>query len=262
MTTQAKNIYGVRVVYHTAGDPKNPPIVFLHAWGARNIKRVIREFACDFYVIVPELPALLGSDTPTNPSWSYTDYVELVRALIKELNVTKPTLVGNSFGGSIATIYATLYPSDMRNLVLVDSGTSSEYPRTPYMRRYHRRFFFLLTSPTVPAFIKKFAVWYYLGKPFSRITNQELKNEIQFAQNFNREFIVDYSKIIVPTLVLSGSRDTVIHPLADARKIAHIIPNAQFYTYSGNVTTIYQKPTKIINLIKQHLFQKSATLSA
>ena len=262
MTTQEKNIHAVRVVYRTAGDPRNPPVVFLHAWGARNINRVVRAFARDFYVIAPELPALLRSDTPTNPSWSYTDYVEIVRILIKELTASKPTLVGNSFGGSIATIYASLYPNEVRSLVLVDSGTSSEYPRTPYMRRYWKRFLFLLASPTVPVFIKKFVVWHYLGKPFQRITNQELQNEINFAQNFKREFTVDYSKIIVPTLVLSGSRDTVIHPKGDAQKIAQIIPDAEFDIYTGNVTTIYHNPAKITKLIKQHLFQKSATLSA
>ena len=262
MTTQEKNIHGVRVVYHTAGDQKNPPVVFLHAGGARTLERVIQAFARDFYVIAPELPALLRSGTPTNPSWSYTDYVELVRVLVKELTTSKPTLVGNSFGGNIATLYTSRYPNEVQNLVLVDSGTSSEYPRTPYMLRYRKRFVFLLTSPSVPMLVKKFVVWYYLGKPFSIITHQELENEIKFTQNFERTFTVDYSQITIPTLILSGSRDTVIHPTRDAQKIAQIIPNAEFDIYAGNVMTIYRNPTKIINRIKKHLFQKSATLSA
>lgn len=51
-----------------------------------------------------------------------------IHELLLKLGVSRPILVGHSYGGTISLGYAERYPHDVRGLVLVDAGAAGQHP--------------------------------------------------------------------------------------------------------------------------------------
>ena len=150
-----KNAYvsalGVNLHYQDTGPSKNAiPIVFLHGFGAslQPWQTWAQALSEDYRVISVDLPGfgLTGED----PSGIYTDQrsVEVLEAFLKELNIPKVVLVGNSMGGKFAWQFAARYPNQVAKLVLISpDGYASpgiEYgkkPDVPAIADLYRYFF-------------------------------------------------------------------------------------------------------------------------
>jgi pimeloyl-ACP methyl ester carboxylesterase len=150
-----KNAYvsalGVNLHYQDTGPSKNAiPIVFLHGFGASLQTWDIwaQALSEDYRVISVDLPGfgLTGED----PTGIYTDQrsVEVLEAFLKELNIPKVVLVGNSMGGKFAWQFAARYPNQVAKLVLISpDGYASpgiEYgkkPDVPAIADLYRYFF-------------------------------------------------------------------------------------------------------------------------
>jgi len=52
--------------------------------------------------------------------------LEVIHELFAKLNVTRPILVGHSYGGTISLGFAERYPSEVRGLVLVDAAAAGQ----------------------------------------------------------------------------------------------------------------------------------------
>ena len=117
MKIKVKNI---DVNYIDYGNKKGKPIVFLHGWG-QNIemmKIISDHYTKDNRLIVIDLPGFGDSEKPNN-IWFVSDYAELVYELLKKIKVEKPNLIGHSFGGKIALLYASKY--ECEKIVLLAS---------------------------------------------------------------------------------------------------------------------------------------------
>ncbi len=106
----------------TYGDPKNPPILFLHGvrLGGKIWTQHAHSLSDRFYVITPDLPghgalADLPFDIPVNDAFL---------AYIADNVVSRPPLVvGYSLGGYVAMRYATDMPERTAGLVLAGCTT-------------------------------------------------------------------------------------------------------------------------------------------
>jgi len=121
----------------------SPPaaVVALHGW---------RRDSADFDVVLdgldaaaPDLPGF-GATAPPPAPWGAADYAERLVALCSE--GPSPVVLGHSFGGRVAVMFAAAHPARVRGLVLtgvpllVPAGVRA--PRTPWShtvaRRLHR----------------------------------------------------------------------------------------------------------------------------
>ncbi|MBI3334959.1 MAG: alpha/beta hydrolase [Candidatus Portnoybacteria bacterium] len=135
-----KRIDGLNMYYRIAGSPKSEPIIFLHGWGSRinplpftlykGTTGVIEELANYFYVFAPELPGLLRSDAP-KAVWNYEEFAKIIYILALSIGWEKSIIMGQSFGGGVATAFAKLYPDYTKALVIVDSVVS-DLPMNSY----------------------------------------------------------------------------------------------------------------------------------
>ena len=103
-----KKINNVKINYKQYG--KGEDVVLLHGWG-QNIEMMkpLGDHLCDHYrVTIIDLP---GFGLSKEPVYAYTifDYTETVHELLKELKITNPIMMGHSFGGRIAIVYASKY---------------------------------------------------------------------------------------------------------------------------------------------------------
>mgnify|MGYP001581582552 FL=1 len=175
-------IKNLNVYYRTCGDIKNPPLILLNGWGARltklpffknhlNSEAAIHEFARHgFYVYSPEHPGLMRSETPKTV-WEPKDYVDYLKAFVDRLKIKDFILVGQSFGGAIATLYTATYPNGIKTLVLAGAGLSHD---KKFFLAFKRRKYFvwILRTNFIPGFIKKIFVSLYLGVPWSEVEKE------------------------------------------------------------------------------------------
>jgi pimeloyl-ACP methyl ester carboxylesterase len=48
---------------------------------------------------------------------------------VKQIGISKPIIMGKSWGGGIALTYAVSFPNDTKTLILVNSGTNEDAHR-------------------------------------------------------------------------------------------------------------------------------------
>lgn len=255
MTEHSTRIDDLSIFYTTAGNPNSQPAVFLHGRGARKgrfflgIDPVISNLAKDFYVVAPEHPGLNRSQTPEK-NWNFDDYAKVYHRLFSKLDLDKLLLIGNSFGGAIATAYAKLFPKNVQALILVDSVVSSDYPETQTVLNMDRNILRILESKFAPLLLKKVTVWNALGTPMGLLDEKEIQRKIKFIKNAWK-LNIDYAKLQVPTTLIWGKNDIKIHPIKYARDIVKKNPEIKLVEYTGDVGTIYQDPQKVIGLIRE-----------
>lgn len=114
-------VLGVRLRVRMSGPQGAPAVILLHGFGAslETWEPWAKALSGRYRVIRFDLPGfgLTGPD----PSGDYTDArsVEILAALMDELQLRQASLIGNSLGGKIAWNFAVAYPERLTRLVLI-----------------------------------------------------------------------------------------------------------------------------------------------
>ncbi len=115
------SIHGNDISYRRSG--QGPAILFIHgiAGSSRTWRFVLPELANEYSVIAPDL---LGHGNSAKPPGDYSlgAYASSIRDFLAAIDVSRATIVGQSFGGGVALQLAYQYPELCERLVLVDSG--------------------------------------------------------------------------------------------------------------------------------------------
>jgi len=232
---------GVKVYYRDTGPSTNPiPILFLHGFGSslQTWDNWSDDLSKEYRVISVDLPGfgLTGED----PSGIYTDArsVEVLEAFLKELQIPKVVLVGNSMGGKFAWQFAARYPNEVSKLVLISpdgyASPGMEYgkkPDIPAIAELYRYFFSrtFLEMNLEPAYANPKTLndsltnrYYDLmlapgvrGAILARMQQTVLQDPIPFLET-----------IKVPTLLLWGEKDAFI-PITNSNDYLKVMPNAK-----------------------------------
>lgn len=111
--------------------PVHDPVVLLHGLGCnwRHWSRQLGWLAHARRVIALDLRGGSGLTRWSRPGWTTADMAADVFAVVSELGLRRPALVGISMGGTVALRYALDHPADLSRLVLVDSfpGVPKEF---------------------------------------------------------------------------------------------------------------------------------------
>ncbi|MHC4972374.1 MAG: alpha/beta fold hydrolase [Planctomycetota bacterium] len=112
---------------------EGPPVVLLHgiAAGRRVFFRVTPQLAGRYRVIVPPL----RGDVRPAPHATHDELVNDLEALLDALDLENVTLVGTSFGGTVALAYAAR--RDPRVTAVVVQGTFRRFGLRPFDRAAH-----------------------------------------------------------------------------------------------------------------------------
>src|SRR4029079_18700469 len=114
------DVDGVRLHYVERGSGE--PLVLLHGNGSMiedfESSGLIDLAAKNYRVIVFDRPGFGHSDRPRNVVWTPDAQAELIRHDLERLNVSNATVLGHSWGASVAVAMALKYPDLVRGLVL------------------------------------------------------------------------------------------------------------------------------------------------
>ncbi len=114
------------------GDNNNPAIIFLHGgpgynsftFEASTAERLAEE---GYYVIVFDQRGCGRSETEGD-DYTFEEAITDIDGIYKKYNVDKASLIGHSWGGGLAIVYAEAHPDMVNDIVLV--GAPMDYQQT------------------------------------------------------------------------------------------------------------------------------------
>jgi pimeloyl-ACP methyl ester carboxylesterase len=232
---------GVNLHYQDTGPSKNSiPILFLHGFGAslQTWENWAQALSDDYRVISVDLPGfgLTGED----PSGIYTDQrsVEVLEAFLKELNIPKVVLVGNSMGGKFAWQFAARYPNQVSKLILIspdgyaspgiEYGKKTEVPAITDLYRYFfsKTFLVMNLKPAYanPNTLNDALVNRYYDLMLAPGVRGAILGRMQ--QTVLQDPVLSLASIQVPTLLIWGEKDAFI-PISNSNDYLKVMPNAK-----------------------------------
>ena len=119
---------GVKLWYKVGGqaEPGQAPVLFLHGgpgYNSYSFERTIgKQLETHMQMIYLDERGSGRSGRPADADYSMSSLVADVEALRKSLGVPQLTLMGHSFGGTIALEYAARYPEHVQKLIILDGA--------------------------------------------------------------------------------------------------------------------------------------------
>jgi proline iminopeptidase len=112
----------------TFGNPKNIPVLYLHGGPGYNCASFeissAQELANNgFYVIVYDRRGE-GRSIDANAKFTFQETFDDISAILKKYNLNKINLIGHSFGGIVATLYAEKNPNKVNIIELLSVPVS------------------------------------------------------------------------------------------------------------------------------------------
>jgi pimeloyl-ACP methyl ester carboxylesterase len=241
-----RGIASETVSYYDRGQTRaqNSPLVLIHGMFGDYLdwEPVLEPLSTTHRAIAPDLP---GFGDSSKPQREYTAefFIAILHELFRELKLERPILVGNSFGGQIAMLYAIAHPDVISKLVLVNSGGFREYTaeeRSQIEPRFSEPVLASLT-PQINALL--FAGVFtkqsetsvrYLAKQDAKLQRPDYPAYAHALASSIRLSLASYlidrlPEIHCPTLLVWGENDQVL-PVEQARLALGRLPRAELKT--------------------------------
>ena len=255
----------------TLGNPKNPPLVFLHGFlgSGKSWLEIARPFSENYYCILPDLPGhgeniSLDINSPLN----FDVLTNWILRLLDEIHAPKIHLVGYSLGGRAALTFACCYPERILTLTL-ESASPGIVDETERARRFAEdsaRAESILKDG-ISAFVEQ---WYRMPlfaslnshpQKLSSIKESAKQNDPRWMAKVIRELSPGAQSplwdslpmLSFPVLLIAGAKDEkyvqVIHKMSERIPSAqkNIVPDAGHNVHA-------ERPNKYVSLLKKSLY--------
>jgi len=219
---------GVRIHFKILG-AADQTIVFFPGWGAdiTHYTALLKHLAQNFKVLAIDLPGFGLSATP-EIIWGTAAYAQFLHDFLAAINITKPIIIGHSFGGKIAIYALGKHLVDAAQLILVASS-GINLPKSWEIRGKIFCYKLLKKLAAVPGLKNFFA------KIIAAYQNQAGSSDYRNSSGMMRKIMVKVvnqdlrdllPRIAVPTTLIWGEQDQST-PLAAGKLMQQLIPNSQ-----------------------------------
>ena len=232
-----KKIKNIKINYKQYG--KGEDIVLLHGWG-QNIemmKPLGDNFIDHYRVTIIDLP---GFGLSSEPDYAYTvfDYTEVVHDLLNDLKIENPIIMGHSFGGRIAIIYASKYK--VNKLVLFGSPCVRHEYKSLKQSFYKKMKNIKILKPIVN--IMKNHVGSTDYKNASPIMKEIL------VKTVNQDLSEYARKIKCSTLLIWGENDEAV-PIDEARELDNLLSDSALIILPGTHYCYLENLNQVVNIL-------------
>jgi pimeloyl-ACP methyl ester carboxylesterase len=240
---------GLQLHVRDWGRADAPPILFIHGWSANHLcwaKQYESALADEFRLVAYDLRGHGMSDAPLEPEhYTYGElWADDVAAIIEQLQLDRPVLVGWSYGAFIIGDYVRAHGQDriaaidlVGGAVKLGEGAFGVLIGPGFLDHFAD-----LTAPDLPTNIRAMRA-FVKGLTFEPLPDAEFETVLcssivvpaRIRANLAaREIDIDdvLRALHVPLLVSHGRADSVTLPAA-AEHILAILPTAQASWYDG-----------------------------
>jgi pimeloyl-ACP methyl ester carboxylesterase len=246
----AASVDGANVHWTSKGS--GPAIIFVHGWTCdeSSWEKQVPAFAQQYRVITLDLPGHGKSDLPKDGKFSMALFARAVEAVRSDAKVERAVFVGHSMGTPVIRTYATMYPSRVAGLVLVDglvqvAGAAPTFTPPPMTgaeglkarENMVRSMFGPATTPPLQQHILKMM----LG-------TKEAAAAGAMTATWDQSWVKN-DPITVPVLGVYAAR-----PLASREAITRIFPKVEYHEIPGSAHFLMmEKPDEFNQLLSAFL---------
>ena len=164
--------------------------------------------------------------------WGVEQYTRSVEAFARENGIRRPILIGHSFGGRVAILYASR--NDVEKVMLVDAAGVK--PRRS-ARYYWKVYSYKVAKRLLPIAVGKPRAQRMIERYRAKTGSSDYNNATPMMRAIlskcvNEDLCHVMPQIKAPTLLFWGERDTAT-PVADARRMESLIPDAGVVIVKG-----------------------------
>ena len=222
---------GMRIKYDMIG--AGPAMILMHGWGCQSATlNSIASIAAEQHTVYNlDLPGFGKSDEPREV-WGVDEYVGMLEEFVSKLGISKPIILGHSYGGRIGILYSS--KNEVDKLILVDAaGIKPRRSLKYYFKVYSFKTGKVLTrlllgkakaAERIETMRKK--------KGSSDYANSSPVMRAVMSKSVNQDLKYAMPAIKAPTLLIWGENDTAT-PLADAKIMESLIPDAGLVSFPG-----------------------------
>lgn len=220
-------------------------LIFLHGWG-QNIQMMeplSKRFNNKFNTLILDLPGFGKSEEPKE-IWSIYDYANCVNDIVEKLKINNPILLGHSFGGKIALVYASVH--DVDKLVVFGSPFCKEIKELPLKTKVYK-------------FVKKTPILKVFTKPLANlIGSKDYKNSSGIMRSImvkhvNLDITEEVKKIKAPTLIIWGDKDDAVN-VSRAYELEKLIKDSGVVVYENATHYAYLERLNEIVIVLNKFF--------
>ena len=226
------------------------PIVFLHGWGCDgSFFRPVAELLPDRRCYLLDFHGFGKSPKPPQNGWSVEDYARALEIFFKLHNIEKAVIVAHSFGCRVALVFAANNPRLVEKLMLVAPAgiRHFSFSRWCKVRRYKLRKFMHRVG-----FIKNFSE--NTGSVDYQACDQTMRNT--FVKVINHDVSRYARRVKTETLIVNGRGD-VETPLAHAKELCALMPNAELAEIEGGHFALFMSPVAFAETIRYFVEDKN-----
>jgi pimeloyl-ACP methyl ester carboxylesterase len=238
------------------GPADGPPLVLLPGDSETSLSwiSVIEAFASEYRVYALDHIYDIGRSIYRRQPRRPADFVRWLDELFDKLDVHDVRLVGHSYGGWIASLYALESPERLNKLVLLSPPTVLQPPLGLYARAI---LYGILPSRFIT---RRYLYWYApdcVRHEEARATIDEMIEEDILARRCfkmkKREIVrptvlpdEDWQRLAVPTLFLVGRNDVSYSAERAVKRLAAVAPNIKIEITDGDHHLTVTKPDWVI----------------
>lgn len=238
------DVDGIATNYHDAGS--GDPVLLIHGSGPgvsawANWRLTIPKLATRHRVIAPDILGFGYTERPDDVRYDADTWLAHLVGLLDALHLQRVSVVGNSFGASLALRLATRYPQRVNRLVLM-GAVGVLFPITPGLEAVWG------FEPSVQNMRHLLDVFTY-DKRFATDELAELRYRASIRAGVHEAYTAMFppprqnkiESLAVPeqqiaslqheTLIVHGRDDQVI-PLTTSRRLLELIPNSQLHVFA------------------------------
>lgn len=197
--------------------------------------------------------------------------VEVIYTLLKTIGLEKVNLVGISYGGEVAILFAGKYPNMVNRLVLLNTTPYT----SPWLKEIGHQWnsigksrdaktYYQATIPVIysPSYYEKRLDWMkkreeilmpIFGNPVFLDAMERLTNS---AESYDARSLLD--KIKAPTLIVAADED-YLTPISNQRDLNKMIKGSELIMLPGvGHASMYEKPMLFVTLVLGFINQKNS----
>ncbi len=262
---------GATVHFQEFGETHNPTVLLIHGYTASTyVWRSVAPLLADenFHVVAVDLIGFGYSDKPSAFDYTIAAQARMIERLMNRLGIGKAIVIGNSYGGAIASTLALDYAERVEKLVLVDAVSNDEVLDNPLLKIGSIPLIGELLTPFVldSKLLSKNRMKESLASANRHLINDERVESVirplkakdahhsvlASARNWDANRIEQDAHLInQPTLLLWGEDDTVI-PVRNGQNLYDAILNSRLVILKncGHLPQ-EEKPEKFVEIVSE-----------
>jgi 3-oxoadipate enol-lactonase len=235
---------GTKIAYSVWGRRDGSPVLMIQGLGMDGRGWALQRgaFGRQHRCVAPDNRGTGGSDAPAGP-YDLSLMANDAIAVLDREGIDRAHIVGASMGGVIAQIIGVLHPERVRSLTLACTSCRHHDWRRELFAEWanevgERGMTALAEDDGMrwligPRLQRRFGVFVnVLARVIMQTKPHAFIAQVDAILNARDELRMELPSVTAPTLVITGSQDTLT-PLGDAEELAELIPGSQLFVLRG-----------------------------